>query len=1056
MIGLRRVPLVIFLFTGLITAGQNQAVDLTFTAVDNLKYVMLDSVKVINRTQGIQTMVYWPDTSITVEINAGDLMLCIGFTTVHYVEIPEAGQEIQSFQLYQNFPNPADFQTDIRMYLPEKGRVVVRLSDLQGRTVLSSSWQLAQGSHSFSLIPGQYSFLVLTASWNGIHRSIKIISTGHSFGNRCVLDYRGSSPEKAAIEKSSSQKERGKVLESGILDTPDTDKSYTFQFAQGIPCPGTPTIEYQGQTYGTIQVFSQCWMRENLNIGSMILSDGPGQLQTDNGVIEKYCWINEPFYCSLYGGLYEWDEAIQYVPGEGTQGICPEGWHIPSDEEWKLLEGSADSEYPLGDPQWDLDGIRGTDAGGSLKEEGYTHWENPNTGATNASGFDGLPASCREADIHGYFGMQGEYGFFWTSTQYDAEYAWMHHLDYSYAGSGRGYHYKPDGNSVRCLRDVIYLPYSLDLTFTAVNNSSHILMDSIVVMNRTRGQEITLLWPDTVLILQTELPYSIGDELLYIGYSNAMESGKYGKPQVSEEVTFQFATNIPCPGTQTVYCDGRFYNTVQIFNQCWLKESLNAGTMISGSQDMTDNGLTEKYCYNNDTYYCSQHGGLYTWDEMMQYEDQEGARGICPPDWHIPSDDEWKLLEGGSDNMFTIGDPEWDSVSYRGFDAGMNLKTTTGWVAQGNGTDLYGFAGYPGGSHSNDGTFSGLGSDGHWMTSSAVSDDHAWLRTLGYLESKSCREHGFRENAFNVRCIRNDVYNETFTLTFTAINDTEYVQLDQIKISNLSQDGSKVLTWPDTTLLLEYELPYKPGDELLLVGYAGAQESGIILQHDIADTVVFQFAAGIPCPGMPTVLYGSQIYNTVQIFNQCWFKENLNYGLMVLGSLDMTDNGFVEKYCYDNNPAYCDLYGGLYQWDEVMQYTLKEGARGICPLNWHIPTDDDWMILSGATDSQYSIGSQIWNNSVAGFDVGTNLKTIAGWINNGNGTDLYGFSGLPGGYNITPLYEFYFMGDLGHWWTSVGSYYSAMFRGLDSSNGMIERSWDPLTYGLSVRCIRDD
>ncbi len=80
----------IFLFTFLISNGQNQAVDLTFTAVENLKYVMLDSVKVMNRTQGIQTMVYWPDTSITVEINPGDLMLCIGYTTIHYVGIPEA------------------------------------------------------------------------------------------------------------------------------------------------------------------------------------------------------------------------------------------------------------------------------------------------------------------------------------------------------------------------------------------------------------------------------------------------------------------------------------------------------------------------------------------------------------------------------------------------------------------------------------------------------------------------------------------------------------------------------------------------------------------------------------------------------------------------------------------------------------------------------------------------------------------------------------------------------------------------------------------------------
>jgi uncharacterized protein (TIGR02145 family) len=122
--------------------------------------------------------------------------------------------------------------------------------------------------------------------------------------------------------------------------------SYTFQFATNIPCPGMPTVEYEGQVYNTIQIFSQCWLKENLNVGMMIPE---AKDQSNNGIIEKYCYNNEPDSCAKYGGLYRWDEMMQYTTQQGTQGICPPGWHLPTDEEWKVLEGAVDSQYGIGD-----------------------------------------------------------------------------------------------------------------------------------------------------------------------------------------------------------------------------------------------------------------------------------------------------------------------------------------------------------------------------------------------------------------------------------------------------------------------------------------------------------------------------------------------------------------------------------------------------------------------------------------------------------------------------------------------------------------------------------
>jgi uncharacterized protein (TIGR02145 family) len=203
--------------------------------------------------------------------------------------------------------------------------------------------------------------------------------------------------------------------------------------SNGEPCPGTPTVTYEGKTYNTVQIGTQCWFKENLNVGTRI---NGSQVQSNNGVKEKYCYGDLESNCDIYGGLYQWDEAMQYVITEGVQGICPAGWHLPTDAEWSALTTFLGGE---------------SIAGGKMKEAGFAHWSSPNAGATNSSGFTALPGGGR--NTNGYFYLLTSNAYFWSSSQYDTSNAWLRHLYCSYVHVDRSHGNEANGFSARCVQD---------------------------------------------------------------------------------------------------------------------------------------------------------------------------------------------------------------------------------------------------------------------------------------------------------------------------------------------------------------------------------------------------------------------------------------------------------------------------------------------------------------------------------------------------------------------------------------------------------------------------
>jgi uncharacterized protein (TIGR02145 family) len=195
--------------------------------------------------------------------------------------------------------------------------------------------------------------------------------------------------------------------------------------------------------------------------------------------------------------------------------------------------------------------------------------------------------------------------------------------------------------------------------------------------------------------------------------------------------------------------DGQSYNTILIDDQCWMKENLNIGTMVSGSHTQTDNGIIEKYCYDNNTDNCETFGGLYQWDEMMQYASASGAQGICPAGWHIPTDAEWCALE----NFVDSGTVPCSATGWRGTDAGKNLKSTTGWSSGGNGVDIFEFTAFPAGRRGYDGSFYNQNTDVIFWASFDFGISSV-VRILNYNHNKTYRHYADKLYGFSVRCLR--------------------------------------------------------------------------------------------------------------------------------------------------------------------------------------------------------------------------------------------------------------------------------------------------------------
>jgi uncharacterized protein (TIGR02145 family) len=364
-------------------------------------------------------------------------------------------------------------KSTFKFYSPTEGMVNISIVDMNGKTIYTKDSHLPVGENTFNITGanrGIYTIMVLGKNYTCSSKLMSINDNGMGIN----VDYISNTKTIPILKNASvntavdwqyipgdrfqyigkSNVRKSLVIAKTTYGNVATDTTIKFGF---FDC-----VDAGGHSYAIVQIivgasskkstldttYIQTWMAENLNVGVQVIGNllDPNYSGMHNdSVIEKYCYNDSVHNCNIYGGLYTWDEMMQYDTVEGVQGVCPDGWRLPTLAEWDTLVAY------FGGP---------IVAEGSLKETGTLHWMAPNDDATNASGF-----SARAGGFGNIFGIL-EYpeGFaslltdagFWTSTpsiSYPNR-AWFFDLIYvTVPEIWRSDVPKNRAHSVRCIHD---------------------------------------------------------------------------------------------------------------------------------------------------------------------------------------------------------------------------------------------------------------------------------------------------------------------------------------------------------------------------------------------------------------------------------------------------------------------------------------------------------------------------------------------------------------------------------------------------------------------------
>ncbi len=572
--------------------------------------------------------------------------------------------------------------------------------------------------------------------------------------------------------------------------------------------------DHEGNVYATVQIGNQCWMRDNLRTTTSpstgtYLIPAAGTGYTEMGKQARWFNNDSATYAPMnYGLLYNWNAAVDTFNtayGETSvntnsnnavsvtfnghrRGICPAGWHLPSDAEWTTLTDyvSSQSEFQCGGNSNYIAKALASTEGWNTSTNNCVVGNDPST--NNATGFSAVPAGlCSGSSFY----SAGYGAYFWSSAQSRSDYAYYRDLGYTNAYVGRDDYHKGYGRSVRCLRDETSGGGGTAATLPTVTTGS---VSDVTAMSATCGGEVTVdggasvtargvCWSTsqnpTVSNSHTTDGSGTGsfsssisgltaNTTYYVrAYATNSVGTAYGETVAFTTLSAGGTATIDaksCPGTPTVTdYDGNVYNTVKIGNQCWMKENLRTTSYSDGTpiEQGTDTSRTTAYWYypSGNSGNMSTLGLLYNWAAVMRgsassSENPSGVQGVCPTGWHVPSDSEWTELTD-----YVSSQSEY-ACSGTSIYIAKALASTTGWNSFSSNCTV--------GNTPSDNNATGLGivpagyysgnynaaTTAYCSSATEYNENYVYNRNIGFFSSTVNRGNLAKYTALSVRCIR--------------------------------------------------------------------------------------------------------------------------------------------------------------------------------------------------------------------------------------------------------------------------------------------------------------
>lgn len=923
-------------------------------------------------------------------------------------------------------------------------------------------------------------------------------------------------------------------------------------------CPGLPTFvdTRDNEVYQTVLIGSQCWMKENLRYLPVISSIN------NNSTIPLYYVYgytgldlieakSQPNYLT-YGVLYNRSAALNGTANSSTvpsglKGICPQGWHVPSQNEYNIL-----ADYLGG---W-------LNAGGAMKSN--TLWSNSNFGS-NSSFFTALPAG---KITYSSFSNLLNNTYFWTATSSSstANVAYnLYTLTTSLLSTNESSY--SSSFSLRCVKNELVLSldsvvnikfnsatiygkitpgydsvYSKGISWKSINDSIwnynpiNNMSFSIVLNNlnpntiyqvRCYNNDITgYKYSDTIVFVTSHIVPSPKIPYLYFSNNNSaiikttilpgtfptfhywlrfkdvdsllwnysLHSGLVNMDTLINLTTNHSymmqvvliagndtiysplkkiitSKNPPCPGFETIIDprDNNVYNTVFINNTCWLKENLRYLPSVVPPSIVSN---TTPYCYVynfNDTNVVNAKntieynttGVLYNWSASLNgelpYQGVPSMRqGICPPGWQLPSLEEWDKLHyfirqdtsyrisncGAGSIAKSLGGSE--PISQGGIWTDVNSICAIGDTNMYYKRNLTGMTLLPGG-FLNYSSFISYNYGALLWTSTHAIQTHASGCQLSSIDPMffTSMVSVDSKNGMSVRCVKqtspiikniniSNIFQDNATLNGIIIPGIYNIVTKGIKIKEVNDTVWNTI-YLTTDTIIEIINNLDTGMTYVFMVFAYTNNDSIY-----SSTYQFQTLGLKSCSEMPMFIDSRDnfTYNTIQVGNQCWLRENLRFLPNVFhpDSISSANSRYYVYGLYSNNLGSALIDSNYLKFGTLYNY---KSLKNVCPNGWHIPKTNEWDTLkNNLIIKGYNYTQQFYGNKIAKALSGSNPISNGGcWTDSPN-------IGSPGNndfLNYRNVSSFNFI--------PSGYYSETNYRGKDSVSGYwIENIPSDTTY----------